>query len=534
MSSSSARPAFLLRFGWVGALLATGVACAGEPEVRSVRTDGVLEEWGQVPAAVEDANDASPNSAVDLGRIQSLDDPRFLHLTIEMGRPISAQAARGTLYIALDTDGEASTGAERYGLAGTDLVVALSRVPDGAEFGQGAAVYPLGADGAALPPIAASTINLLVAPTHSAHTIEVRIGRGVVVPPNRTPILTGPSTRVGVSFVDGEGEQDRIDPFAHGFETSAVYGPRIGWNQFMATDEGATRIVQWNVADGSFRNNPTAFARVLAGLDPDIILLDEVYGDVSQRALDDFFRLAEFAETGSWQVVLGTSGGRQKSVVASRLPIRPEPSLLRLAHNPDSLDALAGEFPITAFSRLLELERVRGLSVAGAWVTIEGSEVLFVALDLQSRGHDGSPRDRLRELQASVVRDAVAAAQLGSEGVARPVVLGGDLNLVGSRRPLDRIGRALDGTADLQPVAALRFLDQSYATWRSAGGLDFTPGRLDFVLFPTSVYEVDRAFVFDAGDITDRLRASLGVRADDNKTTSDHLPVVVDLRRRDP
>ncbi|MYG81145.1 MAG: hypothetical protein F4187_04970 [Gemmatimonadetes bacterium] len=172
-----------------------------------------------------------------------------------------------------------------------------------------------------------------------------------------------------------------------------------------------------------------------------------------------------------------------------------------------------------------------GLSATGAWVTVDGRDILFVPVDLQSAGYDGSPRDRLRELQARTLNRAVATALAERPGAG--LVIGGDLNLVGSAHPLEELRRGLgiDG-GDLAVARPVRLRDRSLATWRSTWGNDpFSPGRLDYVLYRGAGLRAQRAFVFDAADLTAEALGELGLRRSDTGH-SDHLPLVVDFRMR--
>ena len=108
-----------------------------------------------------------------------------------------------------------------------------------------------------------------------------------------------------------------------------------------------------------------------------------------------------------------------------------------------------------------------------------------------------------------------------------------DLNLVGSRRPLERLTAGLDaGGGDLEVAEAYRLTDRSQTTWRQPGQ-SFTPGRLDFQLYSGAFLTVDRAFPFSVGDLTATLAEQLGVQSGDAEGTSDHLPVIVDYRWRE-
>jgi hypothetical protein len=135
----------------------------------------------------------------------------------------------------------------------------------------------------------------------------------------------------------------------------------------------------------------------------------------------------------------------------------------------------------------------------------------------------------LRELQAKTLHSRIASVA----GTA-PVVIGGDFNLVGSPRPLEILGNGLDhGGADLMTVPARRLGDRSQVTWRDLELGSFTPGRLDFILFPTAFFELDRSFVFDTEELPESLLAEQGLEVGDSRIAN-HLVSVADLRPRLP
>ena len=302
----------------------------------------------------------------------------------------------------------------------------------------------------------------------------------------------------------------------------------------------------WNVSDQSFRTNADAFQRVVASLNPDVLLLDEVYYTVTPEDLQRFgegvsARVGALAREGegAWNWILAQGGGRQRTAIGARgLAIRGEPGMARIDHAPGALEqwlARVGDQPeaprMPPPSALARAEAAGGLSATGAWVTVDGAEVLFVPVDLQSAGYDGSPRDRLRELQAGTLNSAITAALDTRPGAG--LVVAGDLNLVGSARPLDTLRRGLgvDGN-DLEIARVERLRDRSLATWRSTWGPDpFSPGRLDYLLYRGGVLEVERGFLFDAADMSESARETLGILESDTEK-SDHLPLVVDLRVR--
>ena len=541
----------------VAALLLASCNPADRPSPGGqVWTDGVFAEWeGVTPAASDRIGDAPSGSPVDLGAVALRDDPRFLHLLIDLGRTVTAQGLPGTVEVVLDADGDPATGGAYGGVDGADLVIALSRdagAEDGAR-GAGVGIRRVGPDGPGETEAPAAA-GLLVSPTHSSDRFEVRVKRGRA----GGMALAADSVVVGrLRFVRGGEAVDETAHFRHALTTRPGGEPPLVDAGDVAKAPRAHRVVVWNVSDRSFRVNRPAFQRVLAGLGADVVLLDEVYASVTMAELVRFGEgvvrgggaggaqgeggagAGAGAGPAAWTWWLASGGGRQRTVVGAReLDVRGEATLSRIDHAPGALAGWlggVGDAPeaqgMALPSELAAAEAEGGLSATGAWVTVGGRDVLFVPVDLQSAGHDGSPRDRLRELQARTLNEAVAASLAGHPGAG--LVIGGDLNLVGSVRPLDELRRGLgSGGADLAVVRLERLRDRSLATWRSTWGDDpFSPGRLDFVLYRSAVLEVARAFVFDAADLSGNALSELGLRRSDTDH-SDHLPLVVDFRPR--
>jgi hypothetical protein len=69
------------------------------------------------------------------------------------------------------------------------------------------------------------------------------------------------------------------------------------------------------------------------------------------------------------------------------------------------------------------------------------------------------------------------------------------------------------------------------ATWDGSGG-QFPPGRLDWFSYSAASLEVLGGFVFDVADLGERWRLAHHLADDDSKKSSDHRPVVVDVRWR--
>ncbi len=249
----------------------------------------------------------------------------------------------------------------------------------------------------------------------------------------------------------------------------------------------------------SWRSNPASFKRILHALDPDVILLQELTEDDDPQRLAALFGAWITVEGGRWTVLRGSGGGRFTCAVASRLKLNRYAALDPLPM-PDRAD--------------------RSVRVMGAELTVSGHRLLVVSAHLRCCGYAGSFEDRARVVEADAIRRAIADAVTSRRFDG--VVVGGDLNLVGSRWPLDVLAEQLDVIEPLQ-------LDgRSNTTWWDIRQ-PFVPGRLDFMLRSDTSPAVSRSFVLDTRLVEPRWLQRHGLRARDTVEASDHMPVVVDL-----
>jgi len=112
-------------------------------------------------------------------------------------------------------------------------------------------------------------------------------------------------------------------------------------------------------------------------------------------------------------------------------------------------------------------------------------------------------------------------------------VIGGDMNLVGGRAPLDVIasGTDVDGS-DLAIAAPLQLDGRSTVTWSDAG-TPFVPGRLDYLLYADGRLELVGTFVLDTAKLAPKWLKAHDLRESDTMEVSDHFPVVLDLAWRE-
>ncbi len=553
-SAAVARPVGLV-LCWVAS------GCAGDdpavdpgapPPVPRIVIDGRFDDWAGCDMRPDPVD--ARGAELDLGAVCVADDAEALYLSVDFGHEVNVQGLRGMLSLRFDADGDSTTGGTEGTLPGVDLVLEFSppdseppgasregvrlRYPFSGTLGDPRGSEEASAERASEP----YYVGLLFEPRHATRRVEIRLERGTMLP-GGVEAFRGAHVRGSFEYADSAGRTvDATAPFLYEWETGqrpAVAGPRpaAGREAGSAAVERrpgtAFRALSWNVSQTSLVENAERFRRVLGALGPDLVLLDEVAADTELEWLHDFF--ASLGD--AWHVHRGSSGGRERQVIAlrgdlsPRAGLAPAPELARLAY-PDSLlrpaERPAGgrDVPVTA--------PAQGAPATGAWVTVDGRVLLVVSLDLHSGGNRRDAREeRVRRIEADVIQRAATQALLrppraGVDGV----IVGGDFNLVGTETPLIRIARALDPSGGaLEAVYALQLDGRSTATWDGGSGR-FPPGQLDYVLYSPATLVPLGAFVLETRDMEAEWLATHGLAAEDSQLASDHLPIVVDFAWR--
>ena len=461
--------------------------------------DGRFDDWADVALALDDPADA-PGAPVDFGELRVTHDDRFVHLLIDVTRAVNVQRLNGRIDILFDVDADENTGRPVHGMPGVDLIVELSprdpQNPDRA--GRGAAIaFPHG-DRKRLSPY---LIGLTFAPTYASDAFELRMERGATFP-GVSALFESDSFRGRLVYLDrNDAVLDDTRVFAYDLTPVDPVPSSRRIDPLRRPAGTHLRVMTWNIGIGGLRSNPASFERILHALDPDVILLQELTEDDDPQRLAALLTAWITVGGDRWTVLRGSGGGRLRCAVASRLKLSRYAALDPLPM-PDRAD--------------------RSVRVMGAELTLFGHRLLMVSAHLRCCGGAGSFEDRTRIVEADAIRRAIAEAV--ASGRFDGVIVGGDLNLVGSRWPLDVLAE------NLQVVEPLQIGGRSNTTWWD-NHQPFLPGRLDFVLVTKASLSVRRSFVLDTRLLKKRWLLRHGLRTADTVGASDHLPVVVDLRR---
>jgi endonuclease/exonuclease/phosphatase family metal-dependent hydrolase len=307
-------------------------------------------------------------------------------------------------------------------------------------------------------------------------------------------------------------------------------------------DRGAPdslRLVSYNVLwntlfaevdpDGARR-----FARLVRALDPDVLCLQEVGLHPAERDQPEARRWTAADVVERMNVHLPVEGGWNgfqggDNVVVCRFPLR-----------------------MTRSRTVPEAQRSQAVALVD--LPDERFPADLYVLNNHFKCCDPERYDALRQQQADAIvawlRDARTPGGEVDLPAGTPLVVAGDLNIVGSFQPVttllegdvldeERYGPDFPPDWDASPLADLRPRhngDPEGADWTWRNDTDrYPPGRLDFVLYSDSVLELLAGFVLDTTTWSDDdlARAALeryDVTADGRGEVHDHLPLVADFR----
>lgn len=128
--------------------------------------------------------------------------------------------------------------------------------------------------------------------------------------------------------------------------------------------------------------------------------------------------------------------------------------------------------------------------------------------------------------EARAINAAVLKAADASKASIR--IVAGDFNLVGTRPPLDLVRQNIDADGSDMAIADAQVLGHDLVETWSEDSNEFSPGRLDYMVYSDASVTAKNAFVFNTRRMSAAALAKLGLDAEDS-ASSDHMPVVVDF-----
>jgi endonuclease/exonuclease/phosphatase family metal-dependent hydrolase len=509
-----ARPSLPLRTLALACAAFAPLAVAAAPPTKSI--DGDFADWRET-------------------EIISTDD-HFLYLRIDKPRRMSLQGSEFLTVIGLDADADPSTGetwrdaldralgaaASPTGLnpgaepLGVDLLITLSpRNDEHPEWrnGGGARLHAITEGQAA--EIRHFDAGFTFQPTHASVRFESRLSRHADLPGDIGAALrdAGP-INARIARLDAQGRvYEQTAPLTVDASPAAP-SPWLADAVMPERPQQGVRVLVWNVLWGSPMANPGAFSKVFRAINADILLLQE--WDVrdfespmlTPAQLEAWLNRFVPLEGDDWTVTRAKDA--RGILIASRFPITP----IEMPNVGGQVD--------TDGSLILEREP----RVAFAEIDTPIGPILAASLHLKCCGSLGGTEDLLRMIEATSIN--IAMHELAEQRPDAAILIGGDVNLVGSPAPLEILRSGLDPLhgdlliADTDPLGGHATL-----TWKQPDS-PYTPAHLDYLLYSGSIHRAANAFILDEDVLSDAALASMGLARGDTHG-SDHLPVIVDL-----
>lgn len=456
--------------------------------------DGEFTEW-QGATVVADANGDTPG--LDLLELQLANDADHLFLKI-----LAAQEFELTdgskVVIAIDTDNNPLTGVQENGLG-----VELYLYP-----GERDVVF-YGSSFPAYPSLYEAGWRHL--PTVSSNTFEIALQRSAK-PDGSNELLPHPSISLAL-WVEGS-NGDYLPNAGNTIEYTFDDTPLPEYEAITFTRESADhlRLMTWNTLQNGLDDfsRQGSFKRVLSAVQPDIVTFNECW-DLTAPMVASFMNSAlPLGGSNSWKAVKLDQG----NITVSRYPI-----LQNWEVRPGSrLTASLIDLPATF-----------------------ATDILVVNGHLRCCDADGT-RQLEADAFAAFLNDAKTTGGLIDLPEGTPIVLSGDLNLVGWRQQLETLltGEVVntntygpggppdwDGTA-LADALPLHTHQPVAFTWQSPFS-SYPPSRLDYIIFANSVMQLAKGFVIRTDELPPDVLGNYGILASDSENASDHNPVVADF-----
>lgn len=478
--------------GPIGALVVvsaslSGAAAAGAPtgeDAPAIVLDGRFDDWSEADAVA---------------------DGERVHVRIRLPEAITLQGGQFTTTLELDLDGKEETGRRptEDRLTGADLEVVFS--PPSPERGRGlrsGLQVRMIDDRSVITDVGHAAIGLAFAPTFAAAEAELRFDRATALPEPAGSRFRASTTLRGRLIVEGPDGAARgpAREFLVTLPPAVASSPDV--EAIPSRPDGALRVLSWNVEWESPVKNPAPFSRLLAAVQPDVLLLQEWKS--SDDELQAWFS-AHAPSAAPWRA--HTLPGLGVSVVARHpmVALTTEPVM--------PSREVAGKDP-------------RPIRFVAARVDTPLGPLIAGSSHLKCCGSQGTWEDELRQVEAASINAFVRRQLVNTPDSS--CVLTGDLNLVGTRIPLDALRETLDADGtNLDVVEAQVLGDPSSYTWTQDDGR-FSPGRLDYAVFTDSRLRPAAAFVLDTVHLSDAALRRYGLERADS-VASDHRPLVFDL-----
>jgi exonuclease III len=460
---------------------------------QNILFDGKFNDWSDIPVYSDPTGDGN---VYDFINFSVTDDEKFLYIRLKV-TPEFKILENNSISLYIDTDNNSATGGGINSI-GADLIW---------NFGQRTGTFYSPASVS----IRHNNILFRALPTHTAEEYEIAIGKVIV-----SGKALFPSDTIKIQFRDNSVNGDWM-PNTGTIYSYTLRNIPVDYNPVNITreDNNLLRLMEYNVLFDGITDPARAqyYTRILRAFNPDIICFNEVFNSSAPQVKGVLDTILPLGTAAGWRTVKLDGG----NVTASKYP------------------------------------------VLQSWVVLSGSRITASLIDLSSKYQKnilvinchykccGSASDnarRQREADATIkfILDAKTAGGLITVPEGTPIVIVGDLNLVGDFQQLKTlltgqivntaefgVGAPPDWDDSTLEDLYSYHTDKNFAyTWRDDTNT-FPPGRLDFIIYTNSVVNISKSFILQTEVMSDDRLQQYNLNRNDTKNASDHLPKAADI-----
>lgn len=295
-----------------------------------------------------------------------------------------------------------------------------------------------------------------------------------------------------------------------------------------APSDAGVRLLSWNVSSDAFVRDPAAFRALVRKAQADILLLDEVAPSTDEKQIRDALAGLKTDGTDDWYIDFGRSGGRQRGVIVSRMPLERLPEFADTVPYPEAERRRLHDGMVAADQLRPVFSMDGGIPVNGVVVLVGERRLLVVTTDLQCCGGDpGSWQEDRRRVEAREIRRRVR--QVLARTRVDGIIVAGDFNLVSTPLPLVILSGPYPPPHAGLIAAELHHLDGSETWTIDNRGNRFPSQALDFVLYSPHALELREGYVLDTADLSLAELEQLGLQPESAARLSDHRPLVAEF-----
>jgi len=293
--------------------------------------------------------------------------------------------------------------------------------------------------------------------------------------------------------------------------------------------DDSVRVLAWNVSRDAFVRDPEGFGALMRHARADVILLDEVSPGTTEVQLRRSLEGFGAGTSGDWHVDFGQSGGRQRGVIVSRMPLEHVPEFADTVPYPEPDRQRLYDGMVQASQLRPNYSMDGGMPVNGAIVLVGSRRLLVVTTDLQCCADDPrSWQEDRRRVEARELRRRIrqVIARTDVDGI----IVAGDFNAVSTPLPLVIASGPYPAPHRGLIAAELYHLDGS-ETWTNhpRPGSPFPPSVLDFLLYTPHALDLIEGYIFDTGDLPVAELESMGLEPGTVGNLSSHRPLVAEF-----